>query len=90
MSRRVAEAAFDLKLLPSKEVEQVSGKEADKLLPHGSVLYGTNVRGPPNRARVVLGWAPREESLEDEIRRVVAEEARALGRLRGKVPASRL
>lgn len=31
----------------------------------GSVLYGTDVCGPPNRARVVLGWAPREESFED-------------------------
>lgn len=90
MSRRVAEAAFNLKLLSSKDVEQVDGKEADKLLPHGSVLYGTNARGPPNRAKAVLGWAPREESLEDEIRRVVGEEARALGRLRGKLPAPRL
>lgn len=90
MSRHVVAAAFDLKLLPSKDVEKINGEDADKLLPHGSVLYGTNARGPPHRAREVLGWTPREESLEEEIRRVVAEEARALGLLRSKLPASRL
>ena len=64
ISRRVAEAAFDLKVLPNRDVEQINGEEANTLLPHGNVLYGINARAPPNRARAILGWTPREESLE--------------------------
>ncbi|RSL98264.1 hypothetical protein CEP52_010425 [Fusarium oligoseptatum] len=75
ISRRITAAAYALKLLPSKEVEQVSGAEADTLLPHGSVLYGTNARARGYRAEKVLGWTPQREGLEDEIPRVVAEEA---------------
>ncbi|KAH6867384.1 hypothetical protein B0T10DRAFT_467903 [Thelonectria olida] len=58
---------FDLKLLANKGVDQVSGEEADKLLPHGSVLYGTNARGRAHRAETVLGWKPQEENLEHDI-----------------------
>ncbi|KAH7152594.1 hypothetical protein EDB81DRAFT_930899 [Dactylonectria macrodidyma] len=83
ISRRIASAAYDLKLIPNKEVDQVSGEEADKLLPHGSVLYGTNARGRANRAEAVLGWKPQKENLEHEIPRLVAQEAHSLGLLQG-------
>ncbi|KAI3573092.1 hypothetical protein IWW34DRAFT_794676 [Fusarium oxysporum f. sp. albedinis] len=36
ISRRVAAAAYDLHLIPSREVDEISGEEADRLLPHGS------------------------------------------------------
>ncbi|KAM0429232.1 hypothetical protein ACHAPT_006446 [Fusarium lateritium] len=81
ISRRITAAAYDLELIPSKEVEQVTGEDADKFLPHGSVLYGTNARAPAHRAEIILGWKALHESLEDEIPRVVAEEARALNLL---------
>ncbi|RSL52154.1 hypothetical protein CEP54_011071 [Fusarium duplospermum] len=90
ISRRITAAAYDLKLLPSKEVEQVSGPEADTLLPHGSVLYGTNARARGYRAEKVLGWTPHRESLEDEIPRVVAEEADLLNLKRGEIPVCKL
>lgn len=89
VSRRVVEAARDLKLVPSKDVETVSGEEADKLLPHGSILFGTNARSRPRREDI-LGWKQQEKGLEHEIPRVVATEAQALGLLAGKAPAARL
>ncbi|KAL2111030.1 hypothetical protein VUR80DRAFT_387 [Thermomyces stellatus] len=60
ISQRVTDRAYDLKLLPRRDVDQVGGEEADKLLPHGSVLFGTNARGRPSREEAVLGWRPQE------------------------------
>ncbi|KAJ3542386.1 hypothetical protein NM208_g4124 [Fusarium decemcellulare] len=90
ISRRITAAAYDLKLLSSREIDQINGAEADRLLPHGSVLYGTNARARGYKAEKVIGWTPQKESLEDEIPRVVAEEARSLNLLGGKSPAARL
>ena len=84
ISRRVAAAAHDLHLIPSREVDQIGGDEADELLPHGSVLFGTNARSGAQRAEKVLGWQPENDSLELEIPRVLAREAQELG-LQGKV-----
>ncbi|KAM0270395.1 hypothetical protein ACHAPA_003579 [Fusarium lateritium] len=89
ISRRVAAAAHDLHLIPGREVDEISGEEADQLLPHGSVLFGTNARCGAQRAERVLGWQPENESLEQEIPRAVAQEARVLG-LKGTESASRL
>ncbi|KAM5361363.1 hypothetical protein ACJZ2D_013133 [Fusarium nematophilum] len=90
ISRRITAAAYELNLLPNKKVDQVTGEEADMLLPHGSVLYGTNARGRAHRAEAVLGWTPQKEDLEHDIPRVVAEEAQALGLLKDKTPTARL
>ncbi|KAF4962589.1 hypothetical protein FSARC_9367 [Fusarium sarcochroum] len=89
ISRRVATAAHDLNLIPSKEVDEVNAEELDRLIPHGSVLLGTNARSGAQRAEKVLGWKPENESLEEEIPRTVAQEAQALG-LKGKNPKARL
>jgi hypothetical protein len=83
VSRRIVEAAYDLNLLPSKDIDEVSGEEADKLLPYGSFIYGTNARGGYRRAETLLGWAPQQEDLAHEIPRAVAAEARELGILKG-------
>ncbi|KAF4448340.1 hypothetical protein F53441_8239 [Fusarium austroafricanum] len=79
ISRRIAVAAHDFNLIPSEEVDSVDAKEIDDLIPHGSVLLGTNARSGAHRAEAVLGWEPEMESLEDNIPTVVIEEAQALG-----------
>ncbi|KAM0421357.1 hypothetical protein ACHAPT_010892 [Fusarium lateritium] len=79
VSRRVTDAAYGLNLLPSEEVDELSGKEMDGLIFYGSVMFGTNVRIESQRAAEYLGWAPQNEDLEHEIPRAVAQEARALG-----------
>lgn len=79
ISKRVVEAARDLGVLQTSDVDEVNHDEANELLPHGTVLFGTNARGSARRAREVLGWRPTEHDLDVEIRRVVEVEAKELG-----------
>ncbi|KAM5358599.1 hypothetical protein ACJZ2D_015144 [Fusarium nematophilum] len=75
ISERVAQAAKEQGLLESTEVEELHRPDADTVLPHGSVLFGTNARSRARRAAELLGWKPTGESIEAEIPRAVAEEA---------------
>ncbi|KZL68646.1 nucleoside-diphosphate-sugar epimerase [Colletotrichum incanum] len=77
ISKLIATAAARKGLIPTDEVELVGPEEANSLLPHGAVLYGTNARSEALRGKEVLGWAPAGESLEDEIPKAVAREASA-------------
>ncbi|KAF5267292.1 hypothetical protein FOXYS1_1835 [Fusarium oxysporum] len=79
ISRRIAVAANDFNLIPTTEVDSLDGKEIDSIIPHGSVLLGTNARAGADRARKVLGWEPEYESLEEHIPTTVIQEAEALG-----------
>ncbi|KAL5591679.1 hypothetical protein ACKLNR_013162 [Fusarium oxysporum f. sp. zingiberi] len=89
ISRRIAVAANDFNLIPTTEVDNLDGKEIDSIIPHGSVLLGTNARAGADRARKVLGWEPEYESLEEHIPTTVIQEAEALG-VKGKNPKSKL
>ncbi|KAJ4317295.1 hypothetical protein N0V84_007431 [Fusarium piperis] len=77
ISNRVAQAAKDQGLLETTEVEELHNPEADTVLPHSSVLFGSNARSKARRGAELLGWKPTEEGLEAEIPRAVAEEAAA-------------
>lgn len=70
-------------LIPNgDEVDELLGEEANSVLPHGTVLFGTNARGTAGRAKQVLGWVPKHENgLDAEIPRAVDAEAKALGML---------
>jgi nucleoside-diphosphate-sugar epimerase len=83
ISQRVATAAHDFNLIPSNEVDQVNADKIDRIIPHGSVLLGTNARAGADRAKATLGWEPEMESLEEHIPQAVINEARALG-MKGK------
>ncbi|KAG8406388.1 hypothetical protein J3458_021223 [Metarhizium acridum] len=74
ISARVAAAAKHQGLIASYKVEELGKDQYDTVLPHGKVLFGTNARGQATRARKLLGWAPREKSLESDIERTVSEE----------------
>ncbi|TQN64941.1 Betaine aldehyde dehydrogenase, partial [Colletotrichum shisoi] len=90
ISNLVAAAAADQGLIPTSEVDAVGPDEANSLLPHGAVLYGTNARSEALRGKEVLGWAPAGESLEDEIPRAVAEEEEASAGERSSLSAHTL
>lgn len=79
ISDRVSRAAREKGLIQSAEVEELSKAESDKVLPGGSVFFGSNARGNARRATALFGWKPTEESLEAEIPRAVAEEASRRG-----------
>ncbi|KAG5793946.1 hypothetical protein H9Q69_007010 [Fusarium xylarioides] len=89
ISRRIAVAANDFNLIPTTEVDNLDAKEIDSIIPHGSVLLGTNARAGADRARKVLDWEPEHESLEEHIPTTVIQEAEALG-IKGKNPKSKL
>jgi hypothetical protein len=70
----IAQAAVEQGLISDKTVQELDKSEADALIPHASVLYGTNARSNARRAAEYLGWTPREESLVAEIPKAVARE----------------
>lgn len=66
-------------LIASNEVDKLIGEYVG-VLPHGTVLYGTNARSKSRRGKEVLGWTPeRETALDAEIARAIDSEAQALG-----------
>lgn len=83
ISHKIASEAYKQGLLPSDDVISVTGKEADQLSAHASLLWGGNSRASAIRARKLLGWRPKERSIEDEIPEVVSSEAKLLGIVKG-------
>lgn len=79
ISRAVASAAQEQGFIPSDEVFTVSPEEANQLTPYGSLMWGANSRCRAIRARKVLGWSPKEQSMEAEIPEVLHSEAARLG-----------
>ncbi|KAI8315050.1 4-aminobutyrate aminotransferase [Colletotrichum sp. SAR11_59] len=75
ISKLVATAAAKKGLIPSDDVEVLGPEDANTLLPHGAVLFGTNARSEAVRGKKLLGWAPTGESLLDEIPKAVEREA---------------
>ena len=83
IAHSIARAAHKQGLIPSTKVAIISAEDADQLTQFGSVMWGSNSRGKAIRARKLLGWSPKEKSLEDDIPDVVAIEARRLGIVKG-------
>ncbi|KAK2038288.1 nucleoside-diphosphate-sugar epimerase [Colletotrichum somersetense] len=75
IAKIIATAAAEKGLIPTDEVEVIDPEVADSLLPYGTAMYGTNARSEALRAKVVLGWVPAGEGLENEIPKAVAREA---------------
>ena len=68
-------------LIKSAKVDyEMTPEEADKVMPHGSVLLATNAVTEAERARTQLNWKPTHESLEKTISDVVDLEAKRLGK----------
>ena len=83
IAKTVASFAHKQELIPSDEVVSVSAKEADKLTPLGSAMWGANSRGRAIRARKLLGWIPSGRSIDDEIPYTLSAEAKRLGLVEG-------
>lgn len=81
LSERVAELAVGKGFIPSAAgIDQVLGDEANMLLPHATVIYGTNARSRARRGQEVLGWKPEHvPGLEQGIVEAVDVEAKLLG-----------
>lgn len=81
IQRAVAQAAYDLKLIPSPEVEQLNDVQVTEILPAGLYAWGSNSRGRAIRARRLFNWTPRQPKLIELIPDIVELEAKELGLL---------
>lgn len=74
ISDRVSHAGLDKGFIQDPQVEVLSKSESDKVLPGGSVFFGSNARGHSRRATELFGWRPVEEGLDKEVPRALEEE----------------
>lgn len=80
----IASAAKDQGFLASDEVITMSSDEANQQFgAYASVMWGTNSRCKAIRARKLLGWSPKERSMNEEIADTVNIEAKRLGLVQG-------
>lgn len=83
IGKAIAKIAHEKKLIDTNEVDVITTEDADKLLPFGSYLWGTNSRCQAQRASKVLGWKPQEKSLMDLLPDIVEGEAKKLALIKG-------
>ena len=77
MCERVAQAAYDQKLIKSPKVQRTIGvDEANKATAAGAIFWGTNAVFVSERGQKMLGWQPSAPSLATEIPETVMAEAR--------------
>lgn len=78
-AKAVASAAHKKGFISKDSITTVSAEEADRLVPSGSFLWGTNSRCKAVRANRQLAWVPEQRSIYDDIPDEVAREAKRLG-----------
>lgn len=79
LSRLIAKKAAEAGHIPQDFKEQkLSKDEAWDLADFQALSWGLNSQGKAERARKVLGWQPREISLEDEVPAIVEQEKKRL------------
>lgn len=61
------------------EIENVTPEEADKLVSHGSYLWGMNPRARAIVAKKLFGWNPTQKFMFDLLLDIVGREGRSLG-----------
>ena len=83
IARAIAKVAHDKKLLDTAEVDVITADDADKLMPKGSYLWGSNSRCKAQRASEVLGWKPQQKSMKDLLPDIVDGEARKQDLIKG-------
>jgi nucleoside-diphosphate-sugar epimerase len=83
IGKAITEIAHEKKLIDTNEIDTITTDDADKLLPMGSYLWGTNSRCKAQRASKLLGWKPQEKSLMDLLPEIVEGEAKKLGLIKG-------
>lgn len=77
ISQQVATAAANQGFIPDNVVDEVDDEEANKLLPHGTILFGTNARSNARRGKELLDWSPKGQSLQEVIPDAVKDAAQA-------------
>lgn len=80
IAKHIAETAKTEGLIEEANVKSLSVEDANKVMAHGAVLLGTNAKLKSTRARQELGWMPSRHSIEEDIARLLRDEAERLGK----------
>ncbi|KXT09088.1 hypothetical protein AC579_5295 [Pseudocercospora musae] len=81
LSRFIAEKASEMGAIPPDfRVESLSKQEAWETADFQALSWGLNSMGKAERARKVLGWEPKECSLEEEVPRIIEGERELMGK----------
>ncbi|KAI1205649.1 uncharacterized protein F4807DRAFT_278119 [Annulohypoxylon truncatum] len=67
ISSRIVEILYSKGLINDKNIDKISPEEAAKMFPYAAIVWGQNSRSSAIKARKLLGWAPKQRSLEDEL-----------------------
>ncbi|GAB7349815.1 hypothetical protein MBLNU459_g0523t1 [Dothideomycetes sp. NU459] len=82
-AQAVAAAAHRAGYVESADVKRYDAEAVKELNPLGALMWGSNSRARALRARKLLGWTPKHESLEEVIPGAVELEAKKLGKAPG-------
>lgn len=83
IARKVTQEAHKQGYIQTAEVDRLEAQEVDKLIRNGSKRLGLNSRCRATRARNILGWQPKGESIERLLPGIVEQEAKDTGLWKG-------
>ncbi|GAB1201546.1 hypothetical protein APSETT445_000122 [Aspergillus pseudonomiae] len=78
LARNIARIAAEKGYIPAAEVESLDHSTATAWAGFEAASWGLNVRCRAHRARKLLGWAPKQPRLEEELPSIVDGEWRNL------------
>ncbi|KAJ4304948.1 hypothetical protein N0V90_000476 [Kalmusia sp. IMI 367209] len=80
LAKRIAQSAKEQGFIKEAEAEALDEETAKKVAGFESISWGLNSRGEAKRLKKLLGWAPKERSIEDEVSDIVWSEWQRLGK----------
>jgi len=83
VGRNIAKVAFDQKLINTADVDVVNNNQANQIWGGASFLWATNSRSKAIRANKLLGWTPKQKSVNDLLPQIIEDEAKAQGLIKG-------
>ncbi|GAB7354743.1 hypothetical protein MBLNU459_g5154t1 [Dothideomycetes sp. NU459] len=74
LAERISKCAAELGFIDKAETEQMGEEKAKETAGFEAISWGWNSRGKAERLGRVLGWTPKQGSLEDEVPTIVKSE----------------
>lgn len=74
LSERIAKCAAELGYIEKAEMEQMGEEKAKETAGFEAISWGWNSRSKAERLSKVLGWKPKQRSIEDEVPTIVKSE----------------
>ncbi|KAI2469578.1 hypothetical protein F4781DRAFT_431285 [Annulohypoxylon bovei var. microspora] len=78
ISTQIAQIAHSKGLIKDASIEKLSNEEVAKISPWGGAIWGQNSRSSAIRAKKLLGWVPKQRSLEEHLPEAIDFEAKRM------------